>query len=95
MLESKKKTIVHLRSENKLYLTNRINKHIIKSKIHITQELVDEFIDTNNKIEHKKLCDTSLVGILNGLYEPYSSLTTDSSTRICYDLEDAIFGSTD
>ena len=75
----KRKIELILLKLNKLYLTNKISKYIIENKIHITQEIIDEFID-NNKIECKKIYDISFVGIVNGLYA--TSIGTGGITTI-------------
>lgn len=75
----KRKIELILLKLNKLYLTNKISKYIIENKIHITQEIIDEFID-NNKIECKKIYDISFVGVVNGLYA--TSIGTGGITTI-------------
>ena len=75
----KRKIELILLKLNKLILTNKISKYVIENKIHITQEIIDEFID-NNKIECKKIYDISFVGIVNGLYA--TSIGTGGITTI-------------
>ena len=66
----KRKIELILLKLNKLYLTNQIDIFLDSSTktINLTQKLIDELIDSNNKIDKKKITDISLVGVVNGLY---------------------------
>ena len=66
----KRKIELILLKLNKLNLTGNINQYLNdkKDSVILTQTLVDEFIDSNNKIERKKVNSKSLIGVVNGLY---------------------------
>lgn len=68
----KRKIELILLKLNKLRLTNSLDKYqsvkFTSDTIFLNSQIVDELIDSNNKIVKKKIASKSMVGVVNGLY---------------------------
>ena len=66
--DAKRKFELILLKLNKLYLTNNLNDYVRDGKVYLNKLIIDELINSNDKIERKTINDISMVGVVNGLY---------------------------